>query len=198
VSSKPRCEAEFEVLGVPFKERGAITDEYLRAIEVLWTEVLWTDEIAEFAGTYVNFSNMVCDPRPVQKPGPPILIGGNSKAAMRRAARLGDGWHPWTVSPTDLPACIEYIYGQPELQNKPRPFEIVMPMARLNVDDVTHQELGVTRFPTTTEEVLDEIGTLRDLGSTGILTYFAPTSSLEEYLGRIAWFAEDIMPPFRN
>jgi probable F420-dependent oxidoreductase len=187
------AEDEFDVLGIPFKERGAITDEYLRAMKVLWTE-----EVADFTGTYVNFSDMVCSPHPVQKAGPPIYIGGNSKAAMRRAARIGDGWHPWTVSPEDLPACIEYIYEQPELRDNPRPFEIIMPMARLNVDDVTHKELGETHFPTSTEEVLDEIGNLRDLGSTGILTYFAPTSSLEEYLDRIAWFAEEIMPQYRD
>lgn len=81
---------EFEALGrPPFAERGAVTNEYLRAMKTLWT----TDP-ATFRGTYVSFPPVRCLPQPVQRPHPPLIVGGWSRAAMRRAAELGDGWQP--------------------------------------------------------------------------------------------------------
>ena len=83
-------EEEFELLDTePFAERGAVTNEYLRAfIE------LWTNDNPTFEGKYVNFSNITFLPKPVQKPYPPIWIGGQSKPAIRRAAQIGNAWHP--------------------------------------------------------------------------------------------------------
>ena len=81
---------EFEALGAPdFDRRGAVTDEYLRILKTLWTE-----SPASFSGRFYRFDALHCRPQPVQKPHPPIWVGGHSKAALRRAARLGDGWHP--------------------------------------------------------------------------------------------------------
>ena len=82
---------EFEALGAPaFERRGAVTDEYLRAFVELWTE-----DHPEFAGSWVSFSNVSFLPKPVQKPHPPIWMGGESGPALRRAARLADGWYPY-------------------------------------------------------------------------------------------------------
>ena len=83
-------EEEFELLNTePFAERGAVTNEYLRAfIE------LWTNDNPKFEGKYVNFSALPFRPKRVQKPYPPIWIGGQSKPAIRRAAQIGDCWHP--------------------------------------------------------------------------------------------------------
>jgi len=186
-------DGEFDALGVSFADRGRISDEYLRAVKELWTQ-----EAASFHGEYVDFTDIICDPRPVQRPHPPIFVGGNTKAAMRRAATLGDGWYPWTVEPGDLPAAIEYMHDQPGLRDHPRPFEIVMPLSRLNVDDVTHVDKGETVVPVSREAILDELGTLRDAGTTIVTTAFGATSSLEDYLERIAWFAEEIMPAFQE
>lgn len=81
---------EFEALAAPsFDERGAVSDEYLRIFKTLWTQ-----SPASFAGRYYRFDDVQCLPLPVQKPHPPIWIGGHSKPALRRAARYGDGWHP--------------------------------------------------------------------------------------------------------
>lgn len=82
-------EEEFDVLGWSFRNRGARTDE---ALEMM--KVLWRDEPADFQGRYYSFENARFAPKPVQQPHPPIWIGGNSTAAMRRAARLADAWHP--------------------------------------------------------------------------------------------------------
>lgn len=83
------AEKEFAALKVPYRERGAITDEYLASIKQLWTE-----DNASFDGKYVSYSDVSTAPRPIRQPHPPIWVGGASDAALRRAIRLGDAWHP--------------------------------------------------------------------------------------------------------
>ena len=80
---------EFEALGVPFPRRGAISNDYLEAIKTLWTR-----DVASYAGTCVSFKDVHTAPRPLRSPHPPIWIGGSTDAALRRAVRYGDGWHP--------------------------------------------------------------------------------------------------------
>lgn len=83
-------EAEFDaVVTTPFAERGAVTDEYLDAFRTLWTR-----DKPVIAGKYVRYGGLVFDPKPVQKPHPPIWVGGESNPSMRRAARIGDAWYP--------------------------------------------------------------------------------------------------------
>jgi probable F420-dependent oxidoreductase len=82
-------EAEFAALGVPFHERGARTNEYLR----LW-QVCWAPGKVSFAGKFVSFADMHVSPKPLQQPHPPIWIGGASDAALRRAARFAAVWQP--------------------------------------------------------------------------------------------------------
>jgi len=88
---------ELQAMGSPFAERGAITDE---AIAVMKT--LWTQDDPHFEGRYHRFSAMKFSPKPLQKPHIPLLIGGVSRAAIRRAARVGNGWHPNALSPEEL------------------------------------------------------------------------------------------------
>src|SRR6266566_5230593 len=82
--------AEFDAaVTTPFAARGAVTDEYLAAFRALWTE-----DKPKLAGNYVNYDGLVLEPKPVQKPHPPIWVGGESGPSLRRAARLGDAWYP--------------------------------------------------------------------------------------------------------
>jgi probable F420-dependent oxidoreductase len=81
-------EAEFAALGVDFRRRGAITDEYLAAIRALWTE-----ELPHFDGRFAAFGDIRFEPKPLQRPHPPIIVGGHAAPALRRAARCGDGWY---------------------------------------------------------------------------------------------------------
>lgn len=86
---------EFEALGAPsFDERGSVTDEYVRAFKELWT----SDEPA-LDGPYARFNRIAFAPKPVQRPHPPIWVGGESPAALRRVARLGDAWYPIGSNP---------------------------------------------------------------------------------------------------
>ncbi|HEX8967542.1 MAG TPA: LLM class F420-dependent oxidoreductase [Chloroflexota bacterium] len=82
------AEGEFRALGLDFHQRGAQTDEYLQAIRIAWTE-----ERPTFHGRFVHFDGVRVEPKPIQRPYPPIWIGGDSEAAFRRVARFGDGWH---------------------------------------------------------------------------------------------------------
>ena len=92
-------EGEFAALGVPFRERGRRTDE---AIE-LFREV-WTQEHPEIRTAGHHLTGLKASPMPLQKPRPPILVGGASDAALRRAARLGDGWHASGMPPATFRA----------------------------------------------------------------------------------------------
>ncbi|HEV2626730.1 MAG TPA: TIGR03619 family F420-dependent LLM class oxidoreductase, partial [Xanthobacteraceae bacterium] len=86
---------EFEAIDAPdFDARGTVTDEYVRAFVELWTK-----DAPKFDGKHVRFSNIGFDPKPVQKPHPPIWVGGESGPALRRTARIGDAWYPIGTNP---------------------------------------------------------------------------------------------------
>lgn len=90
-------ETEMHAMGTRFTERGAFSDE---AIAVMRT--LWTDDDPRYEGKWSRFAGMKFSPKPVQQPSIPVVIGGVSRAAIRRAARLGDGWQPLGLSPEAL------------------------------------------------------------------------------------------------
>jgi probable F420-dependent oxidoreductase len=86
---------EMELLGGNFPERGRYTDEALAACIALWTQ-----ERGSYSGRHVNFSDVVFEPKPVQKPHPPLWVGGESAGAIRRAIALGTAWYPGNNSQT--------------------------------------------------------------------------------------------------
>ena len=97
---------EFEALGVPFDRRGSVTDEYLDVLRRLWTE----DETT-YDGQHVHLTGVLNFPKPVQRPGPPIHIGGESDGALRRVARFGDGWFGWNMTPAELDGHLRRLDG---------------------------------------------------------------------------------------
>ncbi|KQH76888.1 oxidoreductase [Mycobacterium gordonae] len=87
---------EFEALGVPFEGRAARTAEYVAAMRTLWRE-----DVASFAGRFVAFDSIRVNPKPVAEKGIPIVVGGNSDAALRRVAAWGDGWYGFNLDGID-------------------------------------------------------------------------------------------------
>jgi probable F420-dependent oxidoreductase len=87
---------EFEALGVPFARRGARAAEYLRAMRSLWR-----DDVASFDGEFASFSDVRVNPKPVRDRQIPVVFGGNSDAALRRVARLGQGWYGFYLADVD-------------------------------------------------------------------------------------------------
>ncbi|MFM9940845.1 MAG: LLM class F420-dependent oxidoreductase [Hyphomicrobiaceae bacterium] len=98
---------EFEALDAPpFEERGRVTDEYLAAFKELWTK-----DTPQFHGKHVDFDPVLFRPKPVQKPHPPLWIGGESEPAMKRAIKLGDGWYPASSNPANRLDTPERVAG---------------------------------------------------------------------------------------
>lgn len=93
---------EFEALGIPFAERGARTDEYIDAILALWTQ-----EKPSYRGRFVSFQGVRAEPRPVQKPHPPLVVGGQSAGACRRSVSRGQGWYGFDLDPAAARGCLE-------------------------------------------------------------------------------------------
>ena len=92
-----QTEDEFKNLGVSFSDRGRIADEMLTAMKILWTE-----KNPEYDGKYFKFNSLQFEPKPIQKPYPPLLIGGSSRRAIERVVAHGDGWHALSASPQTI------------------------------------------------------------------------------------------------
>ena len=106
---------EFAVLGSPpFEHRGAVTDEWIQILKTLWTE-----DHAAFEGRFYRFPDVGCFPKPVQKPHPPISVGGNSRPALRRAARYGQAWHAVRLTADELRASCAYLREQVAAAGRP-------------------------------------------------------------------------------
>ena len=106
---------EFELMGTPpFERRGEVADEWIRIFVALWTEVDPT-----FEGRFYRFRDMGCFPKPVQKPHPPLFVGGNTRPAIRRAARLGQSWHAIRVRVEELPPRLAYLREQLRAHGRP-------------------------------------------------------------------------------
>jgi alkanesulfonate monooxygenase SsuD/methylene tetrahydromethanopterin reductase-like flavin-dependent oxidoreductase (luciferase family) len=101
--------AEYEACGVPLGERGGRANEAIGVLKRLWTE----DEV-EHRGKYFSFGPITMAPRPATPGGPPIWVGGRRKAALLRAARLGDGWIPYAVTPARYAEGLQFIAQEAE------------------------------------------------------------------------------------
>ena len=95
---------EFEAVDVPWPQRGARTDEYLQVLRALWC-----DDPSSFSGDHYVLPPCNLHPKPLQDPHPPVHIGGESEAALRRAARIGQGWHTFNRAPADLPDALGHL-----------------------------------------------------------------------------------------
>lgn len=137
-------EEEFTALGIPFRGRGARTDEYVAALRALWA-----GPHAEFHGKFVDFEPVTCSPRPVQ-PSIPITVGGNAPGAVHRAARLGNGYFPIAMNSDDLRQRIADLGAAVrEVGRDPAEIEVSALFASETKDPAagiaTFEELGVSR-----------------------------------------------------
>lgn len=95
---------EFQCLNAEFKNRGELTDEYIKAVRELWA-----NDSPEFKGKYINFSDISFFPKPYQKRVPEIWVGGSSNRAKRRALELASGWQPTWISPEEYSESINEL-----------------------------------------------------------------------------------------
>ena len=134
---------EFEACGVPFEERGARCDEYLEVIRRLWVE-----DVSSFEGRFYQLRDCLLYPKPVQKPMVPITVGGHSKAALRRAARVGSGWYGVNLKPSETAEIVAQLDQCLAAEGRTRDgFEIVIGAVndQIAVDLIDqYAEVGVT------------------------------------------------------
>jgi len=106
---------EFAAVGADARVRGRVTDEYLEVCRRLWR-----DDVAHFEGVHYHLPPVRSGPKPVQRPWPPIWIGGNSAAAVERAARLGDGLHLIDLGPDEVAPMVARLDGRLRAAGRPR------------------------------------------------------------------------------
>jgi probable F420-dependent oxidoreductase len=186
-------EEEFQALGAPpFAERGAVTNEYLRAFKELWTS-----DNPTFAGKYCRFSNLKFLPRPVQKPHPPIWVGGQSRPAIRRAAELGNGWHPVggipasPLEPEDMARKVALLHRYAESAGRD-PGELEVSMKAPLYDPGSAASGPRRRFSGEADQILQDVQTYADVGLTHLI-FDIRGSGLDQALERLEWFAAEIM-----
>jgi probable F420-dependent oxidoreductase len=155
--------AEFDALGIPFEGKGARAMEYLAAMRAVWA-----DERPAYDGRFVAFRGIRALPRPVQRPHPPIVIGGHSPEAFRRAVRHGNGWFGFALDLDGTRACLDGLATAARQVRRPPdlgPLEVsVTPRGRLDADAVRRfaaagvHRLIVSRPARSGDEMLAAIG----------------------------------------
>jgi probable F420-dependent oxidoreductase len=191
---------EFEALDAPaFEQRGAVSNEYLEIFKALWTQ-----DPADFAGKFYRFHGLRCLPHPVQKPHPPIWIGGHSRPALRRVAKYGDGWHPVGANPAvplrphELQAALDDLKRLVEAEGRnPDAVTIAFKAPLYDVSPAGQfgQQAGRERrtFSGSPEQVVEDIATYGKLGVSELIFDFR-SEALNESLERMEQFASVIKP----
>jgi probable F420-dependent oxidoreductase len=180
-------EKEIRVMGSPFAERGAFTDEAIAVMRSLWTE----DE-PSFDGKYSRFAGMKFSPKPLQKPSIPVVIGGVSRAAIRRAARLGDGWQPLGLSPEALGQGITTLREEARAGGRDVskiPISIAMSLAT--------SRFGRHALGTEPSEIVKNARAYASLG-VETLVISANTGDPGEARSALEMVARDVLPAFRS
>lgn len=198
---------EFDALGVPFDSRGAMTDEYLDVMRELWTQ-----DAPRYHGKFVTVEpDYVMEPRP--RGHVPIWLGGRTRATIRRLARIGDGWIPYVTPRAEFPQMLEYLYGLPDYLANPRPLELGLPMFEGEREPYSHKVVRQANVVLDRDVILQQIAEISALGATitdadevlgtgkfqnDLPGAAPPTRSLADYLERLEWFAEEIMPSAKD
>jgi probable F420-dependent oxidoreductase len=148
---------ELEILGVPFHQRGRQADEILSIFKTLWS-----DDNPSFEGEFFRFRDIGFAPKPVQKPHPPLWVGGDSPGAFRRVVTLGDGWHATSKTPAEFADALPRLRAAADKAG--RPFETI----ELSLRYALRDEL----LAKGAQAVVDELAAYKRLGLSHILLEF--------------------------
>jgi len=179
-----------------YAERGAASEEYLAAFRSLWSE-----SVASYSGDHVSFDGVLFDPKPVQRPHPPIWVGGEAKVAQRRAATFGDGWYPVIGNPRialDRPqafaAALAEVRGLAAARGRDGAAldsALFVPWYRLDTEADSDPARRV--FTGSAEQIAADVGAYRDAGLAHLIIGFE-CPELCDALERTAQFAEQVVP----
>jgi alkanesulfonate monooxygenase SsuD/methylene tetrahydromethanopterin reductase-like flavin-dependent oxidoreductase (luciferase family) len=180
---------EFATLGIDPAERGARTDEYIQVLRTLWT-----DDPANFNGRFVDFDGVVLATKPATEGGPPIWVGGNNDAGLRRALRHGDGWHGFEVFPEEIPdvrARLDRLGAEVGRD----PGELALSVARGLIPPGREEESFVPdrrMLGGSADAVVEELGSYADQGVDLVLIQVSLLSPLVPEA--LEWVAEEVLP----
>jgi len=175
-------EAEFEVLGVPFAERGRLTDEAIDGIRAAWS-----DEFGWGDGTFGQ------RPRPRQPGGPPIWVGGSSPAALRRAGQRGDGWLPQGTTKKEMAEAIATVHRHRAEAGRTGAFTMGALLRPIHVGDApAGWDLGPATLAADATRIRREVADYEAMGVDQVQVRFRSRSS-DEYVQQIRRFAQEIM-----
>ena len=179
---------EFDLLGIPFHERGRMSDEYIAAIIELWTK-----DKPEFEGQYVSFRDVTFEPKPFQKPHLPVWMGGDADAVMKRIAKYASGWWPFLTKPEDIPERIEFIKSQPDYKGQLTDVMYGFATSRVGEGHAVNTD-PKARPGMTKQEIIDRLNWFKELGVTMSSVPIPAVNSVDEYMDYSQWVAEEIMP----
>ena len=190
---------EFEALALPaFEARGKLTNEYVMAYKELWTR-----DNSSSQGDYCHFSDVRCRPQPVQKPHPPIWVGGESPHSIRRAAEIGNGWIPIGTNPAfpmgtleQLTHGIKRLASHAETMGRdPSEFEIVFKTFDMELTMESRTSTAERPlFKGSPEEIAVEIRRYEQIGVTQLAVGFVGITSLEDMIRSMEDFADQVWP----
>jgi len=191
-------EIDQESVNVPFafRERGAVTDEYISAMKALWTQ-----RLPKFSGQYVHFDDIEFEPKCYQQPHVPIWVtGAGGPASMRRAARIADGWITNKHAPEELPERIAQIRdGMRANGRDPSGLVVGIGLGVGPEGGSAAKHMFQKYFPDepadTPEKAIDLIGSYRNRGVNHISLRFA-WETPAEFMSKMEWFASEVMPSF--
>ena len=183
-------QAEYDALGEPFRQRGSRTNEYLK----LW-QACWAPGITSFQGRYFSFENMHVNPKPLQRPHPPIWVGGSGTGSLRRAARFAQVWQPTPASLEDLISNQKYLANiSSQLGQKPPRTRMSF---RVNLSNITGSSSNGDR-PTgqgTPEQVASDMKRYRhEAGLEEFQINFNGCGSLQQLLDSMDTLVEKVIP----
>ena len=185
-------EKEFDILGVPYADRGPMSDEFLQIFKILWTE-----RNPEFHGRFYNLDGIQFYPKPVQQPHIPIWVGGHTRRALRRTAKFGDCWHTTRQTPDFVAENLPYLRQQTERAGRD-PASISISLKRslyftdLGVGEGSSVRTGGT-VSGNTQEVIDDVYYCRELGIDQ-LTYDFRVDGLDESIEVMEHLADRVLP----
>jgi probable F420-dependent oxidoreductase len=183
---------EFEAIGVPPGERGARTDEHLEAMKTLWSE-----DPASFDGRFTRFQNIALATRPKREGGPPIWVGGNTEAALRRALRLGSGWHGFEVFPDEIPQLRERLERLGSEIGRD-PTELELSVARGLIPPGSEEQSFIPdrrMLGGSADAIVEELGRYADEGVEMVLIQVSLLPPLVP--DALEWVAAEVLPQLR-
>ena len=181
-------EGEFQALNADFEHRGDVTDECLKVIRELWS-----NPEPELNTEHFHLSGLVFSPRPVQRPHPPIWVGGRSRRAARRAVELGDGWHPNIMPLEEMKPAIDYMRRLSQRRNRSAP-PVLSARAPVDMDGRPGQTRALLYGGS--QQIAETIKQYEALGLSHLAVNFSDMP-MDQALEQLERFGTEVLPAVR-